>query len=310
MVEVHRLPDVERDRAFAAPADRADGRGSGGRPRRGRRRTRRTARASRTPRRWRATSPGSRSSPPPSRRLAGADLLGEVAVVAAPGGVDRPVAPGEVEPGVAGVQYVRGVRAGAAATVLPQVDAGEQGAALRQPLLIVLPGEVEQFVRLRGDGEQTTQSSTARRRPPGSSAWPASASGRSDSSSSSSRSARAPLVVGGLEDERDPVLADDQIPRRRRRRTRPRWSWSAGTSPVRPMTLRFRVDPSSPWLLGQDRDARRRVDIVGSDDGDARVAQPEQRVVIELSELMPPAPQWTIEGSRPDRASTTSETPA
>src|SRR5690606_39451252 len=85
--------------------------------------------------------------------LVGARALGEVAVVAGEGGVHRPhLALAEAESGPSGVEQMGGVRPGAAASVLPQMGADGEGAALRGALLRPAAREVQQLVGRGGDG--------------------------------------------------------------------------------------------------------------------------------------------------------------
>jgi hypothetical protein len=81
--------------------------------------------------------------------------LGVVDVVAAPGGVGRPdTTVAEAEPGRARVQHIGAVGAGPALAVLPHLGAGTERLALRHPLQIVPPGEVQELGRLRRDRER------------------------------------------------------------------------------------------------------------------------------------------------------------
>ncbi len=157
MVEVDGLPHVERDRPVrvdgprARPLESVEPAGDGVEavavravePRTG------VALAGRQP-----DLAGQQELPAAEQARAGRDPFRVVDVVAAPRGVHGVhLAAGEPESGGAGVQHVGGVGPGAAAAVLPQVQARAEGRALRYPLLVVPPAEVEQLVRRRGDGQ-------------------------------------------------------------------------------------------------------------------------------------------------------------
>ena len=85
---------------------------------------------------------------------AGVDLLREMAVVARERGVHAPdLAVAETEPRAPGVQHMGGIGPGAAPTVLAQVGADGEGAALRGALLGPAAGEVQQLIGVAGHGD-------------------------------------------------------------------------------------------------------------------------------------------------------------
>ncbi len=220
--------------------------------------------------------------------LARVDPLGVVAVVAAPRGVHGPdPALGEPEPGHSRVQHVRAVGGRPAPTVLAKMDAGAQRAALRKALVVVLAREVQDLARFCGDREHERHLVDGvvgillvRQRGP-----------RADQAAGQKLQFEPKrqlcAIIRGVEDRATRARCDHTLDRgvveldRGRDETR------------RPAATGCRSRESGPAcpagvVLGQKGDPGRGVDVVRADDRHGGVAESDERLVAEISELRTP----------------------